>query len=72
MANSRPYLDTRYFDFAYGDESKGDRIIDCQDWSATPYVGKTMDGNATVFGVNFADGRIKGYPKVVSRRPGRD
>lgn len=64
VANSRPYLDTHYFGFAYGDESKGVRIIDCQDWSATEYVGKTMNGNATVFGVNFADGRIKGYPKA--------
>ncbi len=67
VENSKPYLDTRFFDFVYGDESKGVRIIDCQDWSATPYVGKTMTGNPTVFGVNFADGRIKGYPKV---RPG--
>ena len=64
VAASLPYLDTRYFDFVYGDESKGVRIIDCQDWSATQYVGKTMNGNATVFGVNFADGRIKGYPKA--------
>jgi len=64
VANSRPYLDTRYFQFAYGDESRGVRIIDCQDWSATQYVGKTMGGNPTVFGVNFADGRIKGYPKA--------
>lgn len=64
---SVPYLDMRYFDFAYGEESKGERPIDCQDWSATQYVGTTMNGNATVFGVNFADGRIKGYPKA---RPG--
>ena len=64
VANSKPYLDTKYFDFAYGDESKGVRIIDCQDWSATQYIGKTMGGNPTVFGVNFADGRIKGYPKM--------
>jgi hypothetical protein len=63
-ADSRPYLDTKFFGFAYGDEAKGDRIIDCQDWSATEYIGKTMNGNATVFGVNFADGRIKGYPKM--------
>jgi len=63
-ANSRPYLDTKHFDFVYGDTSKGVRIIDCQDWSATQYTGKTMGGNATVFGVNFADGRIKGYPKA--------
>ena len=60
---SRPYLDTRYFDFAYGDTTRGDRLIDCQDWSATLYVGTTMNGNATDFGVNFADGRIKGYPR---------
>ena len=29
-----------------------------------------MRGNATMFGVNFADGRIKGYP-AGSGRPGR-
>ncbi len=63
IQNSRPYIDTKYFDFVYGDESEGYRIIDCQDWSATEYTGKTMNGNPTVFGVNFADGRIKGYPK---------
>ncbi len=62
-AASTPYLDTKYFDFTYGDESRGERGIDCQDWSATQYVGRTMTGNATVFGVNFADGRIKGYPR---------
>ena len=63
VANSTPYLDIRYFEFVYGDESTGVRIIDCQDWSATQYRGRTMSGNPTVFGVNFADGRIKGYPK---------
>ncbi len=64
---SVPYIDTDYFGFAYGDQSKGERPIDCQDWSSTEYLGTTMNGNATVFGVNFADGRIKGYPKL---RPG--
>ena len=63
-ADSTPYLDTKFFNFVYGQESKGERGIDCQDWSATQYAGKTMGGNPTVFGVNFADGRIKGYPKV--------
>ena len=58
-----PYLDTRAFGFAYGDASRGERPIDCQDWSATTYVGATMNGMPTAFGVNFADGRIKGYPK---------
>ncbi|MBI5397195.1 MAG: DUF1566 domain-containing protein [Verrucomicrobia bacterium] len=69
-AKSRPYLDTKYFQFVYGDESKGGRAIDCQDWTATQYVGTTMNGNTTVFGVNFADGRIKGYPKAPRGRGG--
>ena len=69
-AASRPYLDTAYFDFVYGQESKGERPIDCQDWSATEYRGTTMRRNPTVFGVNFADGRIKGYPKTMRRREG--
>ena len=60
---SKPFLDTNHFDFVYGNTSPGERMIDCQDWSATEYVSTTMGGNATVFGVNFADGRIKGYPK---------
>jgi len=63
----KPFLDTNYFQFAYGNQSRGERMIDCQDWSATEYVGTTMNGNATVFGVNFADGRIKRYPQLGSR-----
>ena len=58
-----PFLDTDYFDFAYGDESAGERIIDAQYWSGTEYVGTVFGGEAAVFGVNFADGRIKGYPR---------
>jgi len=56
-----PFIDTLYFDFQYGDTSAGERIIDSQYASATMYVYVTMDGDETVFGVNFADGRIKGY-----------
>lgn len=62
-ADPQPFLDTRYFDFSYGDSSAGERVIDAQYWSATEYVATTMNGNPTVFGVNFADGRIKGYPR---------
>ncbi len=62
-ADSVPFIETTYFDFEYGNEAAGDRLIDCQDWSATEYVGTTMNADETVFGVNFADGRIKGYPK---------
>ena len=57
-----PFIDTDYFDFGYGDTSAGERIIDAQYASATQYVSTTMNGNETMFGVNFADGRIKGYP----------
>jgi Protein of unknown function (DUF1566)/Dockerin type I domain len=60
-----PYIDTDYFDFRFGDESLGERVIDAQYWSNTEYVGLTMGGDATVFGVNFADGRIKGYPRDI-------
>jgi hypothetical protein len=64
-ANSTPYIDTTYFNFVYGDTTIGERIIDCQDWTATQYLGLTMNNDSTVFGVNFADGRIKGYPKYL-------
>ena len=67
MREGRPFIDTQLFQFAFGDPSRGERIIDCQDWSATEYVGKTMMFNDTIFGVNFADGRIKGYPRFDPR-----
>ena len=67
VEQSRPYLDASVFAFAWGDSEKGERLIDAQYWSATEYLGKTMQGNPTAFGVNFADGRIKGYPKVSPR-----
>ena len=57
-----PFLDTAVFAFGFGDPSAGERIIDAQFATATRYVSTTMGGAATMFGVNFADGRIKGYP----------
>lgn len=54
-----PFIDTRYFDFGYGDTSAGERIIDAQFASSTPYVSTLVE--RSLFGVNFADGRIKGY-----------
>lgn len=68
-ASSVPYINTDYFDFEYGDTSAGERFIDAQYWSSTEYVGTTMNGNATAFGVNFADGRIKGYPSEFVPNP---
>ena len=57
-----PFIDTRYFKFQYGNPDDGDRIIDSQFATCTIYRSTTMGGNKTMFGVNFADGRIKGYP----------
>lgn len=71
-AASIPYIDTNYFAILFGDTNPnestsvvGNRVIDGQDWTATKYVSTTMDGSETVFGVNFIDGRIKGYPVYV-------
>ncbi len=58
-----PFIDTDYFIQEFGDPDAGERLIDGQTWSATEYVSTTMNSDETVFGVNFIDGRIKGYPK---------
>jgi len=56
-----PFIDTRYFNFKYGDTAAGERVIDSQFATSSKYVSTTMNGDETMFGVNFADGRIKGY-----------
>lgn len=61
------FIDTEYFDHPLGDTALGEREIDAQTWSATEYVGRTMGNDETIFGVNFVDGRIKGYPKYNPR-----
>ena len=60
-SGQQPFIDTDHFEFTYGDASKNERIIDSQYASSTMYTSTTMRGDETVFGVNFADGRIKGY-----------
>lgn len=60
-----PFINTDYFDFAYGDTQAGERIIDAQYASSNMYV----DGQL-LFGVNFADGRIKGYGLQMPFGPG--
>lgn len=60
-SSSIPYLDTDYFDFRYGSVFN-ERSIDAQYATSTIYTSTTMNGDETMFGVNFADGRIKGYP----------
>lgn len=61
-----PFLDTGVFRFAYGQTSAGERIIDSQYASSTVFVLNPADaGSPKLFGVNFADGRIKGYDLVL-------
>ncbi|WP_084332557.1 Lcl domain-containing protein [Marinobacterium jannaschii] len=57
--NAIPFINTDYFSFLYG--GNGERYIDAQWLSSTRYASTTMHGDETLFGVNFADGRIKGY-----------
>ncbi|MCP3663049.1 MAG: DUF1566 domain-containing protein [Gammaproteobacteria bacterium] len=57
------FIDTKYFNQPLGSP----RQIDAQTWSSTEYAGRTMRNDETVFGVNFVDGRIKGYPKINPR-----
>jgi hypothetical protein len=67
------YIDTTFFTVGYGDVnslSHGDlgteRIIDGQIASSTLYVSTTFGMLETMFGFNFIDGRIKGYPTTFS------
>ena len=61
-----PFIDTSYFAFAYGDTAAGERIIDAQYASSTHYVlNHRQQRPHTIFGVNFADGRIKGYDLIM-------
>jgi hypothetical protein len=59
-ADCTPFIDTGYFTFQYGNVY-GDRIIDSQYLSSTLVEGGTSNNAESAFGVNFADGRIKGY-----------
>ena len=64
-AQTVPFLDARCFRFAYGDVHANERILDSQWLSSTVSVANRRQ----VFGVNFADGRIKGYGMSGPGRP---
>lgn len=65
ISRLRPFIDWKTFKFAYGDTSAGERIIDSQWATSTTYVANPNQ----MFGVNFADGRIKGYGAGMPGRP---
>lgn len=50
------------FTKAFGDTGNDERIIDAQYATTSIYVYEVMDGLEAMFGLNFVDGRIKGYP----------
>ncbi|GAB5398796.1 MAG: hypothetical protein Aureis2KO_03810 [Aureisphaera sp.] len=56
------FIDTNYFDQPIGDTSNGEREIDAQTWSQTPCVDLLVAGDVSIYGYNFLDGRLKGYP----------
>ncbi len=58
--DAAPFIDTDYFEFEYPTVG---RYIDAQYLTSTEYVGTVMNGEEAFFGVNLADGRIKGYPQ---------
>ncbi len=70
-ADAVPFIDTTYFDHSYA--STGSRYIDSQYLTTTLYVDllfddddDATDGQQGFFGVNFADGRIKGYETLTN------
>lgn len=67
QGSNKPFINPSVFKFRYGDTTK-ERIIDAQYWSSTSYTSVTMGREKTAFGVNFADGRIKGYPSQPTMR----
>ncbi len=61
-----PFIDTRFFLFGYGQPSAGERIIDSQYLSCDVFVVNPAEtGAPKVFGLNLADGRIKGYDLIM-------
>lgn len=60
-----PFIDTSYFDFGYGDVDAGERVIDAQFVTTSNYVDQVFGSQNALFGLNLADGRIKGYPTTL-------
>ena len=60
-----PFIDTNYFLFAWGNTAIGERLIDQQYASSTTFIlDPSESGGQKDFGVNFSDGRIKGYDET--------
>jgi hypothetical protein len=58
--DAKPFIDTDFFKFEYPTTG---RYIDAQFISQTEVLTPIMNNDDSFYGCNFADGRIKGYPK---------
>lgn len=58
-ADAVPFIDTTFFDFEYPNDR---RYIDAQYVTCTVSAANIIDDVEAFYSVNFADGRIKGYP----------
>ncbi|WED23362.1 DUF1566 domain-containing protein [Vibrio sp. JC009] len=63
---SEPFFDKNYFSIPDVPEVyvPGDRFLDTQTVTSTIYGGKTLGSVTTMFGYNFRDGYLKGYPST--------
>lgn len=61
--SSVAFFDPEYFPLTYG-SVPGDRMLDSQMLTSTIYDSVAFGSTTVVFGYNFADGRLKGYPVV--------
>jgi uncharacterized repeat protein (TIGR02543 family) len=63
-----PFIDSTFFKFGYGDPTT-ERLIDAQYASNNvAVINSAANGQPIRFGLNFADGRIKGYDTITSTR----
>ncbi|TCS41081.1 DUF1566 domain-containing protein [Reinekea marinisedimentorum] len=63
---SEPFFDTDFFEMPDSPEvlNPGDRFLDTQTVTSTIYRSQTLGSTTTMFGYNFRDGFLKGYPSV--------
>lgn len=61
--NMKSFFDEKYFKLM-DLINPGDRVIDVQTITSTIYDSQTLGGTTTMFGYNFRDAFVKGYPST--------
>jgi len=70
--NSKPFINTKYFNFAYGDDIAGESLADSKWISSDIYKSKIAGDKECFFGVNFADGSLGCYETKPNGRIGNN